>query len=79
MGYLLSGQKKFRIKENEFEALPQLVSYMTLLLNDSYDQFEEFCDMLIGSDGELDTQFEGWLMALGKGEEVSKWKEQISN
>ena len=79
MGYLLSGQKKFRIKENEIEALPQLVSYMTLLLNDSYDQFEEFCDMLIGSDGELDTQFEGWLMALGKGEEVSKWKEQISN
>ncbi len=79
MGYLLSGQKKFRIKDNEFENISQLVSYMTLLLNDSYELFEEFCGMLINSDNELDTQFESWLMALGKAEEISKWKEQFSN
>lgn len=77
MGYLLSGQKKFRIKENEFENLSQLVSYMTLLLNDSYELFEEFCGMLINSDNELDTQFEAWLMALGKGEEIDSWRNGI--
>ena len=79
MGYLLSGQKKLKINENEFEDISQLVSYMTLLLNDSYDLFEEFCGLLINSDNELDAQFESWLMALGKGEEISKWKEQFSN
>ena len=74
MGYLLSGQKKLRVKENEFESVSQLVSYMTMLLNDSYELFEEFCGLLIDSDNELDTQFEGWLMTLGKAEEISKWK-----
>lgn len=79
MGYLLSGQKKFWIKEKDFESLPQLVSYMTLLVNDSYELFEEFCGLLIDSNYELHPQFEGWLMALGKGAEISKWKEQFSN
>ena len=79
MGYLLSGQKKFRIKEKDFESLPQLVSYMTLLVNDSYELFEEFCCLLIDSNHELYPQFESWLMALGKGAEISKWKEQFSN
>ncbi len=79
MGYLLSGQKKLKIRENEFETLPQLVSYMTLLLNDSYDLFEEFCGLLIDSQNELDVQFEGWLLAIDKGEELSKWRTQFTN
>ena len=78
MGYLLSGQKKFRIKENEFENVSQLVSYMTLILNDSYELFEKFCGMLINSDNELDTQFEAWLMSLGKGEELDTWRNRMS-
>lgn len=79
MGYLLSGQKKFRIKENEFETLSQLVSYMTLLLNDSYEVFEEFCSLLIDSENELNTQFESWLRVLGKAEEIEKWRNNMNN
>ena len=52
---------------------------MTLLVNDSYELFEEFCGLLIDSNHELHPQFESWLMALGKGAEISKWKEQFSN
>ena len=79
MGYLLSGQKKLKLNEKEFGTLPELVSYMTLLLNDSYDSFEEICNRLIGSDNELDPQFESWLNAIGKREELAEWKAKFSN
>jgi hypothetical protein len=79
MGYLLSGQKIFRIKDNEFENVSQLVSYMTLLLNDSYDTFEDFCGLLIDSHNELNTQFESWLLSLGKSEEVDNWRKGMGS
>lgn len=77
MGYVLSGQKIFRINQQEFDNVQELVSYMSLLLNDSYDAFEEFCNRLMPSNNELDVQFESWLIALGKREELNAWKRKL--
>ena len=78
MAYLLSGQKVLNIANKKIQSIDELTGYMNTLLESSYEEFEEFCQKLIGEDDSLDIQFEAWLIAHGKREQLEKWKKQLS-
>lgn len=78
MAYLLSGQKLFSIGNKQIKNVPELTAHMKGLLDSSYEEFEEFCHSLIDYSDILDVQFEAWLIALGKREELEMWRAQLA-
>lgn len=75
LAYLLSGNHSFKMDNKEFNSLNMLTSYMKDLYSQPNNQlFEEFCYRLIDEKGNLDTQFESWLIVLGKRKELEEWK-----
>lgn len=78
MAYLLSGQKLFSIGNKQIKNVPELTAHMKSLLDSSYEEFEEFCHSLIDYSDILDVQFEAWLIALGKREEIEMWRAQLA-
>lgn len=77
LGYLLSDRKIFYKNNHEFENVESLVSYMQELLQESYSGFEKYCMELIDDDGKLDVQFETWLRAIGKQEQIVAWQKKL--
>lgn len=77
MAYMLSGQKIFHFGGKQFRTIGELTEHMENLLNESYDAFQKFCHKLIDYNDNLDTQFECWLIALGKNDELKKWREGL--
>ncbi len=77
MAYLLSGQKLFAIGEKRLKNVTELTAHMKKLLDSSYEEFEDFCHSLITYDNTLDAQFEAWLIALGKRNEIESWRNQL--
>lgn len=77
MAYMLSGQKIFNFEGKQFRTVGELAEHMKGLLTESYDTFREFCHKLIDFRDNLNIQFECWLMALGKSDELKKWKESL--
>ena len=77
MAYMLSGQKIFNFEGKQFRTVGELAEHMKGLLNESYDAFQEFCHKLIDYKDNLNVQFECWLVALGKSDELKKWKESL--
>lgn len=78
MAYLLSGQKLLAVGDKRLKNVSELAVYMKGLLDSSYEEFENFCHSLIGYDDTLDVQFEAWLIALGKRNELNAWREQLA-
>lgn len=78
MAYLLSGQKLFNIGSKQLKNVSELTAYMKSLLDSSYEEFEDFCHMLIDYDDTLDVQFEAWLIALGKRKELDAWRHSLN-
>ena len=78
LGYMLSTEKTFVINGKVFRNLDDLVVYMNELLDQSLDTFNSFCQKLLHENGELDAQFESWLLALGKGKAISEWRQMLS-
>ena len=78
MAYLLSGQKLFNIGSKQLKNVSELTAYMKSLLDSSYEEFEDFCHMLIDYDDTLDVQFEAWLIALGKRKELDAWRHSMN-
>ena len=78
MAYMLSGQKLMRLGRQDFRTVGELTACMKELLQDSYVSFEAFCHQLIDYDGVLNPQFESWLLALGKHEELKRWRENLT-
>ena len=78
MAYLLSGQKLFNVDNKQLKNVAELSAYMKGLLDSSYEEFEDFCHKLIDYDDTLDVQFESWLIALGKRNELNLWREQLN-
>ena len=72
-GFMLSGNKVFKFDGKEFPTVDDLTIYLSSVLDKSYDDFEKLCFQLLGSDKKLMPQFEAWLIALGKSDEVTKW------
>ena len=77
MAYMLSGQKIFNFDGKQFRTVGELAEHMKNLLSESYDVFQEFCHKLIDYKDNLNVQFECWLMALGKSDELKKWRESL--
>lgn len=77
MAYMLSGQKIFNFDGKQFRTVGELAEHMKSLLDESYDVFQAFCHKLIDYRDNLDTQFECWLIALGKSKELKQWKESL--
>lgn len=78
MAYLLSGQKLFAVGDKRLKSLPELTAYMKGLLDSSYEEFENFCHLMIDYDGTLDAQLEAWLIALGKRKELEAWRHSMN-
>lgn len=74
MAYTLSGQKLLLLDGEQFRTVGELAGYMRSVLDDSYDRFESLCHRLIDYDGNLDFQLETWLIAIGKQNEIDKWR-----
>ena len=74
MAYTLSGQKLLLLDGEQFRTVGELAGYMRSVLEESYDRFESLCHRLIDYDGNLDFQLETWLIALGKQDEIDKWR-----
>ncbi|MGN0422540.1 MAG: protein kinase [Lachnospiraceae bacterium] len=78
MAYTLSGQKLLLLDGEQFRTVGELASYMRSVLEESYDRFESLCHRLIDYDGNLDFQLETWLIALGKQDEIDKWRASMN-
>lgn len=78
MAYTLSGQKLLLLDGEQFRTVGELVGYMRSVLDNSYDRFEALCHRLIDYDGNLDFQLETWLIAIGKQNELDKWRESLN-
>lgn len=77
MAYFLSGKKVLFVDGQKIESIAELSSYMKELLTESYQAFEAFCHKMMDKDGNLDIQFETWLIALGKREQLTTWKNDL--
>lgn len=78
MAYTLSGQKLLLLDGEQFRTVGELVGYMRSALDESYDRFESLCHRLVDYDGNLDFQLETWLIALGKQNEIDKWRASMN-
>ena len=78
MAYTLSGQKLLLLDGEQFRTVGELAGYMRSVLEESYDRFESLCHRLIDYDGNLDFQLETWLIALGKQDEIDKWRASMN-
>ena len=78
-GYMLSGQKLMHIGDKDFRTVGELNEFMKKMVDESFDDFQELCHSLVDYDGNLDCQFESWLVALGKRKEIEQWKQKVLN
>ena len=78
-GYMLSGQKLMHIGDKDFRTVGELNEFMKKMVDESFDDFQELCHSLVDYDGNLDCQFESWLVALGKRKEIEQWRQKVLN
>ena len=78
MAYTLSGQKLLLLDGEQIRTVGELASYMRGVLAESFDKFESLCHRLVDYDGNLDFQLETWLMAIGKQNEIEKWRASMN-
>lgn len=78
MAYTLSGQKLLLLNGEKFRTVGELYNYMRSALDESYEKFESLCHKLVDYDGNLDFQLETWLIAIGKQDEIDKWRASMN-
>ena len=74
MAFMLSGKKILNIENRKFESINDLTIYLDEQLHNSYDEYYKICMTLLSDKGELNPQFESWLISLGKQEEIKRWR-----
>jgi len=77
MGYMLSDKKDLFIDNVVINDLDGLSKHLLTLINSDYNRFEKLCKNLVGENNVLDVQFEAWLIANGKRDEIKKWEIQL--
>ncbi len=77
MAYMLSGKKILNTSNRQFASIDDVAVFMNELIHDSYSDFNTFCRRLMSERGELDPQFESWLIALGKQGEIQNWRKGL--
>lgn len=76
-GYALSGQHLLVMDGLEIRTPAELAEHMRALLAESLEALKKFCHRLVDYDGTLDVQLEAWLTAIGRGEEIAKWRGKL--
>ena len=79
LAFILASKKDLVIDTETFSSIDQLTEHMINLANDSISSFEEFCNNLIDENNVLSTQFESWLIALGKSDSIKTWRSSLNN
>ena len=77
LGYYLAEEISFRVDGRTVKTISQLTQYMKSLLDVSYETLEKFCHTLIDYNDVLDVRLEAFLLALGKREELTAWKNSL--
>lgn len=77
LAYMLSGKKVFLKNGIRFQSIQEFTEYLKKELAQSYDAFETICQELMDDNDNLDAQFEGWLLTLGKANEIEQWKSSL--
>ena len=75
--FMISGDRGFVLAGKQFDSIDALAEHMNTLLTSSFDKFDVFCKNIIGVDNSLDPQFEAWLIAQGKSNEIEQWKKTL--
>lgn len=78
MAYTLSGQKLLFLDGQKFRTVGELAAYMKDTLETSRQNFESLCHRMVDYDGNLDFQLETWLIAIGKQNELEKWRTSMN-
>lgn len=79
IAYLLTGKKELLVDGKNFSTPEELAEHMNSLLDDSMETFEKFCYKLINKENSLNEEFEAWLIALGKRNELNAWKQNLKS
>ena len=79
LAYLISGEKVLNINGKKFNSVPELVTYLDLLVSYSYERFVSFANLITNKSNQLDPQFEAWLISIGKRKEMTEWFRTIKN
>lgn len=77
MAYMLSGKKDLMIDGKVFNSVDELAEYIKKLIADSYEDFDKLCHKLVDDNGNLDSQFECWLYAIGKKDKLNQWRNSL--
>ena len=77
VAYFLAGKKELQVANKNFSTAEQLAEHMNALIGESVEKFEQFCYKLIDSNNKLSEEFEAWLIALGKRNELNSWKQNL--
>lgn len=78
MAYALSGQKVMKLNGREIHTIPELSDLMKEKLDISLQEFKDFCHELVDYRGNLNAQLESWLIAIGKKEQIDRWREKMN-
>jgi hypothetical protein len=78
MAYTLSGQKLLNIDGQQFRTVGEFAGYLRDQLELSFETFARLCHKLVDYDGNLDVQFETWLITIGKKRELDNWRILLS-
>ena len=77
MAYILTGKAELVIGGRIFSTPEDLAKHMNSLIDESTEEFEKFSTHLIDSNNKLNEEFEAWLIALGKRDELNDWKQNL--
>lgn len=75
--YFLTGKKELLVEGKNFSTPEELAEHMNSLLDESIEAFENFSYKLIDNNNKLNEEFEAWLIALGKRNELENWKQNL--
>ena len=77
LAYMLSEKKILYKMGVKFNNIQELTIFLEDSLKHSYNEFQKICHELIDYDNNLDPQFESWLLALGKENEIEQWRNNL--
>lgn len=77
MAYILTGKAELAFGGTTFSTPEDLAKHMNILIDDSIEAFENFSGNLIDNNNKLNEEFEAWLIALGKRDELNSWKQNL--
>ena len=76
LGYMVSGEQGLVVNGMQFDSIDSLAAYIATIVNRP-NEFSAFYMKLMNDQNELDPQFESWMIARGKRNELAAWKQNL--